>query len=86
MFKLICGRDSVALGIQREDGAWDMAVFEKHLKECPECWQLSNCFRSQLSEAFGEMLDAADGFLKKKKSIGDLRAVVKKYRKEEEKS
>ena len=39
MYKLICLSDPRALGIEDEQGDWDMAALEQHITQCHECKQ-----------------------------------------------
>jgi|GEM_PF-6778708 len=77
-FKLVCGKDPAALGIEQEGGAWDMDAFRAHIETCPECKQFARCTVRLLAGEGDDLVETANGFLKKKKTVGDLRRAVRK--------
>ena len=50
-FRLQCAQDPRALGIELEDGAWDLNKFEEHLKQCPVCGKFVVEMGSEVMEA-----------------------------------
>lgn len=37
MYKLVCDQDPKALGIEDEEGNWNLAILEQHIHQCDCC-------------------------------------------------
>jgi hypothetical protein len=46
---LACNSDPRVLGIERPDGSWDMAAFERHVATCATCRSFANRLQSELA-------------------------------------
>ena len=81
-YKLACTANPVALGIEdAKNGGWSMVRFLEHIADCPLCSKFASCAVDALG---GELADVTGWFLRRKRTIGDLRKTLRKTKKREE--
>ena len=53
-YRMFCGGDPVAAGIEKPDGAWDLTALITHIAACDACQQFTNGIKASLSPALFE--------------------------------